>query len=191
MIVTLDDGSRVRADAVVASLGVRPAVGWLRASGISLSNGVSVDSGMRMLDHRGFYAAGDLAAVPGPGGTPLRTEHWGAALAHGRTAAASVLADLGLAEAAGGAVSVEPPGYSTYVHGTKLTMVGSAHDAVGEAVVHGAVGEERFTVALLDRDGRISAAVGVGGARIANRLRGLIARRGEIGEVDQVLAEAA
>lgn len=78
-----------------------------------------------------------------------------------------------------------------YVHGTKLTIVGWTHDAIDEAVVHGAVGEQRFTMALVDRQGRISAAVGVGGARVANRLRGLIARRGEIGEIGQVLEKTA
>ncbi|TQM09845.1 pyridine nucleotide-disulfide oxidoreductase [Pseudonocardia kunmingensis] len=189
--VTLDDGSMMRADAVVASLGVTPAIDWLRDSGISLSNGVPVGSGMRVLDHPGIYAAGDLAAVPGPGGILLRTEHWGVALTQGRTAAASVLADLGLADASDGAASAEPPGYSMYVHGTKLTIVGWTHDAIDEAVVHGAVGEQRFTMALVDRQGRISAAVGVGGARVANRLRGLIARRGEIGEIGQVLEKTA
>lgn len=75
------------------------------------------------------------------------TEHWGTALAHGRAAAASVLADLGLAEPAEDAPSVEPPGYTMYVHGTKLRIVGLAHAAVGEAVVvHGAVGLDRTAV---------------------------------------------
>lgn len=191
IVATLDDGSTVRADVVVASLGVMPAVEWLRGSGIPVADGVPVDVGMRVLDHPGFYAAGDLAAVPGPDGSSVRTEHWGAALAQGRTAAASVLADLCLAEPVDAARSVEPPGYSTYVHGTKLTIVGWAHEAVDEAVVHGAVGDQRFTIALLDREGRITAAVGVGGARVANRLRGLVARRAEVGEVDRVLESAA
>jgi 3-phenylpropionate/trans-cinnamate dioxygenase ferredoxin reductase subunit len=191
VVVTLDDGSTVRADAVVASLGVAPAIGWLRDSGIPVADGVPVDVGMRVLGHPGFYAAGDIAAVPGPEGALIRTEHWGSALAQGRAAAASVLADLGLAEPAEGAPSVEPPGYSTYVHGTKLTIVGWAHTAVGELVVHGAVGDQRFTIALLDPEGRITAAVGVGGARVANRLRGLIARRADIGEIDRVLESVA
>jgi 3-phenylpropionate/trans-cinnamate dioxygenase ferredoxin reductase component len=75
-----------------------------------------------------------------------------------------VLADLGLAEPVDDARSVEPPSYSTYVHGTKLTIVGWTHGAVDEAVVHGAVGDPRFTIALLDRESRITAAVGVRGS---------------------------
>jgi NADPH-dependent 2,4-dienoyl-CoA reductase/sulfur reductase-like enzyme len=191
VVVTLDDGDTIPADAVVASLGVTPAVEWLRDSGIPVADGVPVDAGMRVLDRPGFYAAGDLAAVPGPDGAPIRTEHWGSALAQGRAAATSVLADLGLAEPPNEPPAVEPPGYSTYVHGTKLTIVGWAHGAVDEVVVHGEVGDQRFTIALLDRDDRIIAAVGVGGARVANRLSGLIARRAEIGEVDRVLGSAA
>jgi 3-phenylpropionate/trans-cinnamate dioxygenase ferredoxin reductase component len=191
VVVTLDDGETVPADVVVASLGVTPAVEWLRDSGIPVADGVPVDAGMRVLDRPGFYAAGDLAAVPGPDGAPIRTEHWGSALAQGRAAATSVLADLGLGEPREQPPALEPPGYSTYVHGTKLTIVGWTHAAVDEVIVHGKVGDQRFTIALLDPDDRITAAVGVGGARVANRLRGLIARRAEIGEVDRALASAA
>ncbi len=191
VVATLDDGSTVQVDVVVASLGVSPAVDWLRRSGLPVADGVPVDAGMRVLDHPGFYAADDLAAVHGPDGALVRTEHWGSALGQGRVASASVLADLGLAEPADEALPVVPPGYSTYVHGTKLTIIGWAHAAVDEAVVHGAVGDQRFTIALLDSGGRITAAVGVGGARVANRLRALIARRAHIGEVDRVLERAA
>ncbi|GAA0922121.1 hypothetical protein GCM10009559_05350 [Pseudonocardia zijingensis] len=187
----MEDGDTVQADLVVASLGVTPAVAWLRDSGIPVADGVPVDAGMRVLDRPGFYAAGDLAAVPGPDGAPIRTEHWGSALAQGRAAATSVLADLGLAVPPDVPPAVEPPGYSTYVHGTKLTIVGWAHAAVDEVVVHGDVGDQRFTIALLDSEDRIVAAVGVGGARVANRLRGLIAQRAWIGEVDRVLESAA
>jgi hypothetical protein len=41
--------------------------------------------------------------------------------------------------------------------------------------------DHRFTIALLGSEGRITAAVGVGGARVANRLRALIARCADIG----------
>ena len=191
LFVTLDDGSAVQSNVVVASLGVIPAVGWLRDSGILLSDGVPVDSGMRVIGRPRFYAAGDLAAVPGPDGVPVRIEHWGAALAQGRTAAASLLADLGLTASRDGAPAVETPSYSTYVHGTKLTIVGWVSAAIAETVVHGAVGQPRFTIALLDSGRRIVAAVGVGGARVANRLRDLIASRAEIAEVEAAVRSAA
>jgi NAD(P)H-nitrite reductase large subunit len=190
-VVTLDDSSTVQADVVVASLGVVPAIGWLGDSGIPLADGVPVDAQMRVDGCPRVYAAGDLAAVPGPGGLPVRVEHWGAALAQGRSAAASVLADLGRTEGGDQTSIIEMPSYSTYVHGTKLTIVGWAHAAVTETVVHGAVGAQRFTIALLDRERRIVAAVGVGGARVANRLRDLIARRADVTEVDSVLGSVA
>jgi hypothetical protein len=63
------------------------------------------------------------------------------------------------------------------------------HD--GEAVVHGAVGERRFTIALLDGARRVVGVVGVGGARVANRLRDLVARRADISEVESAVRSAA
>lgn len=180
--VSLGDGDDVHAAVVVACLGVDPATGWLSGSGLPLQDGsrggVVVDAAQRVEGHPGIYAAGDLAAVPGPDGTPVRVEHWGAALEQGRTAAASVLTDLGITGPTGSRPPGRPvPSYSTYVHATKLTILGWPVTAVAERPVLGRPGDPRFAVALLDATDRVVGAVGVGGARAVNALRPLIEAR--------------
>lgn len=208
VLVELDDGDRVRAGAVVARLGVDPATRWLQDSDLPMqeiaSHGaaVLVDAQQRILGRPRLYAAGDLAAVPGPGGVPVRLEHWGAALEQGRVAASSLLADLGVpatAETVDASAPSAPtptvPSYSTYVHGTKLTVLGWPAAAVTERAILGRVGDPRFALALLDATERVVGAVGVGGARAVNRVRPLIARRAPCDELDSLpdahLPEAA
>jgi len=128
------------------------------------------------------YAAGDLAAVPGPDGQPVRVEHWGAALSQGRAAARTALADLGLAEPEDTGPA-ELPSYSTYVHSTKLTVVGWPQKATGELPLQGAPGDDRFAVALSDQRGQLVAAVGVGGAPAVNRIRTLLEQQAPVSEL--------
>lgn len=192
VLVDLSDGQSLKAAAVVACLGVQPATAWLIDSGVptpaegaSLNGGVVVDAGQRVAGLPGVYAAGDLAAVPGPDGSPTRVEHWGAALEQGRIAAASVLSDLGVTTAgAAGSPARAMPSYSTYVHGTKVTILGWPMLAVAERPVLGGPADPRFALALLDSADRVVAAVGVGGARAVNALRPLIERRAAAGELD-------
>jgi len=149
--------------------------------------GVLVDAQQRVIGRPGLYAAGDLAAVPGPDGTPLRVEHWGAALEQGRNAAQALLADLGVlppTEAGPAAATPPVPSYSTYVHATKLTILGWPAAAVAERPVLGRAGDPRFALALIDASERVVGAVGVGGARAVNQLRPLIARRAAASELD-------
>lgn len=191
--VSLADGTTLRADVVLASLGVTPATGWLEGSGIPLQQGrrpgaVLVDQDQRVMGVPGIYAAGDAAAVPGPDGIPARVEHWGAAISQGRTAAATILRDLSGEEPGIGPLApTTPPGvvsYSTYVHGTKLTILGSPSNGVREQFILGDLDAARFAVAFFDAKNRITGAVGVGGARAVNQLRSAIARRAHASEVE-------
>lgn len=187
VLARLGDGSSVPAAAVVACLGVEPDTAWLAGSGVPLlprrsGGGVPVDAAQRVLGRSWLYAAGDLAAVPDPDGRPRRVEHWGAALDQGRRAAAAVLADLALA----GPAHPQPPalpGYSTYVHGAKLTVLGWGHGVVAERPVLGGPGDPRWAVALLDGADRVVGAVGVGGAKAVNGLRRLLERRAPASEL--------
>jgi hypothetical protein len=170
---------------VLVALGVLPATGWLLGSGIELGpdGALAGDAQQRVPGCPGLYAAGDLAAVPGPDGQPIRVEHWGAALAQGRAAARAALADLGL----GGPLDALPdglPSYSTYVHGTKLTVLGWSQRATGELPLHGLASDDRFAVALHDRRDRLVAAVGVGGARAVNRIRALLDQQAPVSDLD-------
>ncbi len=89
--LALAGGGWLAADEVVTAVGVRPAVAWLAGSGVTLDNGVAVDSGLRA-SLPGVYAAGDCAAFESPRfGTRLRVEHWDNALRAPEVAAANVL----------------------------------------------------------------------------------------------------
>ncbi len=85
----LKDGSRLDGDLLVLGLGARPRGELAESAGLPMSDGaVRVDSRMRVLGTEGrVLAIGDLAAAEhATAGRPLRVEHWGDALEHGRVA---------------------------------------------------------------------------------------------------------
>jgi NADPH-dependent 2,4-dienoyl-CoA reductase/sulfur reductase-like enzyme len=89
--LALADGGWIAADEIVTAVGVRPATGWLAASGLRLENGVAVDAGLRA-SVPGVYAVGDCAAFASRRfGRRLRFEHWDVALRAPETVAANVL----------------------------------------------------------------------------------------------------
>lgn len=186
--VTLDGGSQREFDLMLIAFGVTPATQWLADAGVPLQDGprpgaIIVDEYHRVDGVPGIYAAGDAAAAPGPNGIPVRVEHWGTALSQGRTAATTILKDLGGRPSAPSA-AVSPSSYSTYVHGTKLTIVGTASGSTREQLVLGEVGAPRFAVSFFDAEDRITGAVGVGGARAVNRLRPFIASSATSSQID-------
>ncbi len=187
--VALSDDTWVSADILVVSLGVEPDIQWLETAGMPIeAGGIAVDADQRVPGFDGVYAAGDVAALPLAGGRRARVEHWGAALGQGEAAARAVLADLGHVKHTADAQAVPPVhAYSTYVHGTKLTIVGEPRTAVSERLVLGTPDDARFAVAFIDAHGRISAGVGVGGARAVNQLKPLIERRAHEEELEKVL----
>ncbi|RBY93594.1 hypothetical protein DQ237_17600 [Blastococcus sp. TF02-8] len=184
--VTLSDAAQLTAAVVLPALGVSPDTDWLADSGVlgdAPTGAVAVDGQQRVLGRPGLYAAGDAAAVPGPDGRPVRVEHWGAALAQGRAAARAVLADLGTGGPEGPLPAVELPSYSTYVHDTKLTILGWPQSATQDVALLGTPGDDRFAIALHDRHERLVGAVGVGGARAVNRIKDLLQRRASVDEL--------
>jgi 3-phenylpropionate/trans-cinnamate dioxygenase ferredoxin reductase component len=89
--VTLDDGTSLRADAVVVGVGITPAVELAQAAGLAVDNGVLVDAALRTSDPD-IYAAGDVANADNPLlGRHIRVEHWQNALDGGPAAARSML----------------------------------------------------------------------------------------------------
>ncbi|MFC8870308.1 NAD(P)/FAD-dependent oxidoreductase [Streptomyces sp. NPDC057148] len=91
--VTLSDGSRVRADAVVMGVGARPATGWLAESGIALGvqGEVLADAFLRA-SAPGVYAVGDCASFPSARyGERLMVHHWDNALQGAKTVAAHIV----------------------------------------------------------------------------------------------------
>jgi NADPH-dependent 2,4-dienoyl-CoA reductase/sulfur reductase-like enzyme len=93
--LTLDDGSEVVADIVVATLGERPNVEWLRTAGpVDISDGVMCDESLRVVGLDNVVAAGVVARWPNTryDEPARRCGQWIAALEHGHAAARTLLA---------------------------------------------------------------------------------------------------
>ncbi|QHG83389.1 MULTISPECIES: NAD(P)/FAD-dependent oxidoreductase [Rhodococcus] len=86
--ITLDDGSRVTAELVVAAIGDIPNVEWLRGSGVLTDGRLVADSRGRVAP--GIVAAGDVAHVP-IRGVVRRIPLWNSAIEQARIAATAVL----------------------------------------------------------------------------------------------------
>ncbi|ADB51147.1 NAD(P)/FAD-dependent oxidoreductase [Conexibacter woesei] len=89
--VALADGAELRADAVIAGVGMVPAVDWLDGSPLTIDDGIVTDERCRT-DVDGVLAAGDCARWHNPRyGRSMRVEHWDTACRHGEAAAANAL----------------------------------------------------------------------------------------------------
>ena len=80
----------IEADAVVAGLGIRPNVDLARQAGLTVENGICVDSALKTSDPD-IYAAGDVAEFFNPAlGARLRVEHEDNAYSMGEAAGQSM-----------------------------------------------------------------------------------------------------
>ncbi|MBK5340986.1 FAD-dependent oxidoreductase [Pseudomonas sp. TH49] len=86
--VLLDNGLRVKADLVLAGIGVHPATEAFASLPREKDQSLRVDAGMRVAE--GLWAIGDIATFP-LNGQPQRIEHWRLAQQHARIAAANML----------------------------------------------------------------------------------------------------
>ena len=84
--IELSDGDTLRADAVVAGLGITPNTRIADEAGLEVGNGIVVNDHLQTSDPD-IYAAGDVASFPAPAlGHRLRVEHENAAVTMGARA---------------------------------------------------------------------------------------------------------
>lgn len=84
--LTLDDGSSLTVDGVVAGMGIVLDVELAKDAGVEVDNGIHVDACMRT-NVADIFATGDVANFPSPAlGRRVRVEHEDAALSTGRVA---------------------------------------------------------------------------------------------------------
>lgn len=90
-VVTISSGERVKADFVVAGVGVQANAELAAHAGLAVEGGVVVDEYLQTGDPH-VFAAGDVARYPDPrSGNRIRVEHWAVAQQMGQVAARNML----------------------------------------------------------------------------------------------------
>lgn len=167
---------RLRADLVVAGVGVRPRTELAEASGLPVGDGVLVDARRRAAP--GIFAAGDVASLPYPAldGGRLRVEHWHAAREGGEAAAIGIL----------GAPVPGPraPWVYTEFAGQLIDVVGWATES-GEERVTGDIGSGRFAVAYVQEERVMQVAI-VNGHLAVEAARAFVESGHRVDELDQI-----
>ena len=161
--VELTDGTRLAADVVLVGIGAQPEVEWLAGSGLDLDDGVLTDA-CCATSLPGVVAVGDCASAFDPAaGRHRRVEHWTHALQQPATAAATLLGTRPAPYAA-------LPYFWSEQYGRQLQFAGTREPGDTVTVVEGST-EDRSFVATYERDGRLTAVLGLDAPRSFSRLR--------------------
>lgn len=165
--VQLADDRTVPADVVLVGIGARPAVDWLRGSGVPLGNGVLCDATLHAGD--GVWAAGDVACWPHPmTGELTRIEHRTNASEAGLAVARNILAGPQ------GATDFAPVPYVwSDQYNLKIQIYGSTRGADRVRIVEGSTAERKL-VALYGKAGRVCGVVGVNMVRAVRKWRAAV-----------------
>lgn len=142
-LVTLDDGSDLSADVVVAAIGGTPATEWLIGSGLNLADGVVCDQ--RGSAAPGVHAVGDVAAWADPvTGVAQRVEHQSNAIEHAMAVASAIVHDRDPA--------TPVPFFWSEIHGARIKVYGWF--APESALIELATGAETGSLLGSPDDGR-------------------------------------
>ena len=172
-IVSLDDGSSIIADCVVAGIGLVPNDELARAAGLACAGGIIVDRRCATSDPT-ILAAGDVAVAPNTcAGGPVRLESWQNAQDQGIAAARSA---LGL-----DAVYDPIPKFWSDQYDANVQMLGWP-SAADDAVVRGDPATHRFVVFALE-GARVRAAIAFNAGREMRPARRLIDTDVDIGRL--------
>lgn len=165
--VTLDDGTEIAGDLLVAGIGVTPRTALAEQAGLAIDNGIAVDACLATSDPE-IFAAGDccsfpLAAGDGPhAGRRVRLESWRNAQNQGTLAARNM---LGAGEAAGAV-----PWFWSDQYDLTLQVAGIASGE--DKIVRRDLGDGAFILFHVGPDGSLRAASGIGrGNAVARDIR--------------------
>ena len=156
--VTLDDGTVLPADLVVAGIGVRPRVQLAAEAGLEVDRGIVVDQYLATTAPD-IWAAGDVARWPHPRFGPIRVEHWVVAQRQGQTAAANILGAR--------RPHTDIPFFWSQHYDLRLNFVG--HAAGGDDVRLTGSTAERKLVAVYLAGGKVQAVATLGSDRASLR----------------------
>lgn len=122
--VATDAHGAIEADFVISAVGTRPAVGWLRDSGLDLVDGVQCDGDGTTLattgeSLAGIHAIGDVAAWRTGEGSWRRREDWTSARRQGRHVARRIMSQPPLQ------ALDEPDYFWTHQFGRRIQVLGT------------------------------------------------------------------
>ncbi|MGA9358011.1 MAG: FAD-dependent oxidoreductase [Mycobacterium sp.] len=170
--LTMRDGSKITADAVLVAVGAKPNIELAEQAGLSMGSGfqggVLVDASLVTSDPD-LYAVGDIAAAEHPlFATRIRTEHWANALKQPAVAAAGMLGKPG--------EYAELPYFFTDQYDLGMEYVGYA-PSFDRVVFRGDVGGREFVAFWLDADNRVLAGMNVNVWDVLDDVKALIKSR--------------
>ena len=152
--VRLSDGSHVRADIIVAGIGISPRTQLAAEAGLDVTDGITVGADLRTSDPD-IFAAGDVACAFHPLlGKHIRVEHWANALHQPEAAARAML---------GEPVSYDRVPYF-FTDQYELGMEYSGYAEPGgydEVIFRGDVSRHEFVAFWLGNGGRVLAGMNV------------------------------
>ncbi|MBD3006788.1 NAD(P)/FAD-dependent oxidoreductase [Streptomyces sp. 5-10] len=168
--VELTDGRVLPADVVVVGVGVRPVTGWLEGSGLALDDGVRCDEGC-VTALPNVVAVGDVARLDRPGtARTVRAEHWTSGMLQGDVAARNLLAGSTVA------TFDALPYFWSDQYGARIQYAGRREPGDTVRILEGDPADGGGFLAVYERDGIPTAALGVDRPRPFMRLRRELAR---------------